>query len=84
MDALEENAKKHCSHLSRSQREWIIDMVAIIKKAPLIPIYQKDRIKLYKMAGIPDGVIRACDKNALMEALSDIHKGITGGKNEEL
>lgn len=69
----------HCSHLSRSKREWVVEMVKILKQPDILPIYQKDRLKLYSEAGIPDKFAKEFDGSALMEALSDMHKGITGG-----
>lgn len=69
----------HCSHLSRSKREWVVEMVKILKQPDILPIYQKDRLKLYSEAGIPDKFAKEFDGSALMEALSDMHKGMTGG-----
>lgn len=77
MDTLEESAMAHCSHLSRSKREWVVDMVKILKQADVMPIYQKDRLKLYSEAGIPDNFAKEFDGSALMEALSDMHKGLS-------
>lgn len=79
MDTLEESAMAHCSHLSRSKREWVVEMVKILKQPDILPIYQKDRLKLYSEAGIPDKFAKEFDGSALMEALSDMHKGMTGG-----
>lgn len=79
MDTLEESAMAHCSHLTRSKRDWVVDMVKILKKAEVLPIYQKDRLKLYSEAGIPDRFAKEFDGSALTEALSDFHKGMTGG-----
>lgn len=79
MDTLEENARAHCSHLSRSKREWVVEMVKILKQPDILPIYQKDRLKLYKEFGIPDIFAKEYDGAALTEALSDFHKGMTGG-----
>lgn len=76
MDTLEESAMAHCSHLSRSKREWVVDMVKILKQADVMPIYQKDRLKLYSEAGIPDKFAKEFDGSALMEVLSDMHKGL--------
>ena len=81
MDTLEESAMAHCSHLARSKREWVIEMVKILKQADVLPIYQKDRLKLYKECGIPDAFAKEFDGPALTEALSDFHKGITGGRS---
>lgn len=72
----------HCSHLARSKRDWVVDMVKILKQADVLPIYQKDRLKLYAEAGIPDKFAHEFDGSALVEALSDFHKGITGGGSE--
>lgn len=71
----------HCSHLSRSKREWVVEMVKILKQPDILPIYQKDRLKLYSEAGIPDKFAKEFDGSALMEALSDMHKGMTGGRS---
>ena len=77
MDTLEESAMAHCSHLARSKREWVVDMVKVLKQADVMPIYQKDRLKLYSEAGIPDKFAKEFDGSALMEALSDLHKGLS-------
>lgn len=77
MDTLEESAMAHCSHLSRSKREWVVEMVKILKQPDILPIYQKDRLKLYSEAGIPDKFAKEFDGPALMEALSDMHKGLS-------
>lgn len=77
MDTLEESAMAHCSHLSRSKREWVVDMVKILKQSDVMPIYQKDRLKLYSEAGIPDKFAKEFDGSALMEVLSDMHKGLS-------
>lgn len=77
MDTLEESAMAHCSHLSRSKREWVVEMVKILKQPDILPIYQKDRLKLYSEAGIPDKFAKEFDGSALMEALSDMHKGLS-------
>ena len=78
MDELEETAKDYCSHLSRSKSDWKTRMVRILTDHPKLPIYQKDRLKLYADAGIPDKVALDVDGQALIEALAYFHKGITG------
>lgn len=80
MDALEESAMQHCSHLTRSKREWVVEMVKVLKTAETLPIYQKDRLKIYHESGIPDTFAKEYDGSALMEILSDMHKGITGNE----
>ena len=77
MDTLEESAMAHCSHLTRSKRDWVVDMVNVLKQSDVLPIYQKDRLKLYSEAGIPDRFAKQFDGSALMEALSDLHKGLS-------
>lgn len=78
MDELEETAQTYCSHLSRSKSDWKTRMVSVLKNHPTLPIYQKDRLKIYAENGIPDRVALDVDGQALMEALSHFHKGITG------
>ena len=78
MDDLEETAQNHCSHFSRSKSDWKTRMVNILKSHPTLPIYQKDRLKLYAENNIPDKVALDVDGQALIEALAHFHKGITG------
>ena len=78
MDDLEETAKAHCSHWSRSKSDWKTRMVDVLKKHTTLPIYRKDRLKIYEENGIPDKVALDIDGQALIEALAHFHKGITG------
>ena len=70
MDDLEEHAAKCCSHLSKTVRCHVVNMIEIlVGLGHDIPSTPKARIPFYKKHGIPEAVYLEYDGEATSKAL---------------
>ena len=73
MDDLEDSAARHCSHLSRTVRDHIANMVnVLVSLGDTIPANPTDRFTSYRKNGIPEAVYLKYDGEATAKALKKI------------
>lgn len=76
MDDLEDSAARHCSHLSRTVRDHIANMIDIlVALGDTIPASPNDRFSSYRKHGIPEAVYLQYDGEATSRALKKIVNG---------
>ena len=76
MDDLEDSAARHCSHLSRTVRDHIANMVnVLVSLGDEIPSAPSERFSSYKKHGIPEAVYLQYDGEATAKALKKIVNG---------
>lgn len=75
MDDLEASAFGHCSHLSKTVRDHVVNMVSIlVSLGDKIPAQPADRFTIYKKHKIPQGVYEEYDGEAVVKALKETYK----------
>jgi len=74
MDDLEKSASAHCSHLSKTVRDWIAFMVdMLVEMGDEIPSRESDRYVLYKSNKIPEAVYLQYDTEATQKAMAKLN-----------
>ena len=74
MDDLEATASAHCSHLSKTSRDWLIFMIDLLSEmGDEIPSYPTERYSVYKKSKIPEAIYLEYDGEAVHRALGKIH-----------
>lgn len=70
MDDLEDCASAHCSHLSKTVRDHVANMVQILAlMGDDIPSQPQDRFTIYRKHKIPEAVFTEFDAEATLCAL---------------
>ena len=73
MDDLEDSAFGHCSHLSKTVRDHVANMVnVLILLGDKIPAQPADRFSVYRKHKIPQSVYEEYDGEATRKALEKI------------
>lgn len=73
MDALEDHAASCCSHLSKTVRCYIINMIdMLVSMGDTIPATPAERYVAYKKHGIPEAIYLEYDGEATQRALAKI------------
>lgn len=74
MDDLEKSASAHCSHLSKTGRDWLVYMVDLLfEMGDEVPSYPTERYNVYKRHKIPEPVYLEFDGEAVHKALGRIN-----------
>lgn len=81
MDDLEEGAAAHTKY-TRTNADWLQVMTHALINAPILPAYQKDRLKIYQGVSVPDRVGMSLDLRAFDEAIQKMHKGLHHEKGD--
>jgi hypothetical protein len=74
MDDLEKSASAHCTHFSKTSRDWFVFMIdLLVEMGDEIPSYPSERYNIYKTHKIPEGMYLQFDGEAMQKALSRIN-----------